>query len=365
VFYPDSKEETETLQWISTYAKENKVVYFLYFHTKGITHYSEPTEDWRKYMQYFVIGNHKDCIAKLDEGFDCCGVMWNPTENIQPSHRKGKSDVYHHFSGGMWWATAEYINRLDDSYLTEDWRYYREFWIGSAQQRKVHEFHNSRFNDPKSLKALGGHYKRLYKPEQYMKRENTIHVICTAYKRIQTLQVLINCMLLQTLDNWKLYIVHDGPASDEMTKMVEPYLSDKTSFECTPQVNGSWGHPNRGLMLDKLKANDDDYVLITNDDNYYVQKFIEFMLFQTASNVGIVYCDTLHSYLQYAAHKSTIRKNGIDMGAFVVSYPIAKEVGFKSTVFEADGIYAERCGALCKQRNLKMMYIPKTLFIHN
>jgi hypothetical protein len=158
--YPDNHEETDTLKWIRDYAKENPSDYILYFHTKGITLQNECTEDWRKYMEYFVIENWTNCVQKLNEGFDCCGVLWNSDTNL---------GYWPHFSGGMWWANTNYINTLQHDYLDKEWRYYREFWIGSNPNVKQFEFHNSRLNDKEPILAGRSHYQIRYLSNNYRK----------------------------------------------------------------------------------------------------------------------------------------------------------------------------------------------------
>lgn len=137
VVYPDNKEEANTLKWVKDYSVNNPDDYVLYFHTKGITHYTPATESWRKYMEYFVIENWKDCIVKLDEGHDCCGVRW---------HTNTFMGKFPHFSGGMWWAKTSYINTLNHEYLDLPIRFYREFWIGSNPNVKQFVFHDNGVN---------------------------------------------------------------------------------------------------------------------------------------------------------------------------------------------------------------------------
>ncbi len=161
VIYTENNELTDTMKWVRDYSKENPGDYILFFHTKGISHYDLPTEDWRRYMEYFVIWNWKDCIAKLKEGYDCCGVMWNS---------KTVWGNFPHFSGAFWWATTDYINTLNHSYLDLEWKYYREFWIGSNPDCKAFEFHNSRMNDIEAFQQARSHYSVRYPLENYCKK---------------------------------------------------------------------------------------------------------------------------------------------------------------------------------------------------
>jgi hypothetical protein len=160
VVYPANNELADTMRWVRDYSAVNPGDYVLFFHSKGISHYDPPTEDWRRYMEYFVIDNWSDCIAKLKEGYDCCGVMWNS---------KTVWGHFPHFSGAFYWATTDYINTLNHSYLDMEWKYYREFWIGSNPSVKAFEFHNSRMNDIEAFNQGRSHYSVLYPPENYKK----------------------------------------------------------------------------------------------------------------------------------------------------------------------------------------------------
>jgi len=161
VVYPDNNELTDTMKWISNHSKENHEDYILFFHSKGVSHFDLPTEDWRKYMEYFTVERWQDCIKKLDEGFDTCGVMWNPTTVY---------GYYPHFSGAFWWASSKYINTLNYTYLETTWKYGREMWIGTNLNAKVFEFHNSRMNDIKAFQEARSHYSLKYGRENYVKR---------------------------------------------------------------------------------------------------------------------------------------------------------------------------------------------------
>lgn len=160
VVHKGNEELRPTLRWIRDYAAKNPDDYILFFHTKGITHYTQATEDWRNYMEYFVIENWKDCVQKLDEGYDCCGVLWNTHTPI---------GIFPHFSGAFYWAKASYINTLNHSYIDSEWRYHMEFWIGSNPNAKVFEFHNSGYNTTERLIAGQGHYHIPYPRSNYAK----------------------------------------------------------------------------------------------------------------------------------------------------------------------------------------------------
>lgn len=157
-----NKEETDTLKFVRDYSASNPGDYVGYFHTKGITQYSPPTESWRRYMQYFTINQWRHSLALLREGYDCTGVMWNKDTPLGD---------WPHFSGNFWWAKTDYINTLDHSYLDHPWRYMREFWIGSNPNVKVFEHHNSGLNSTENLISQRGHYSVVYPEYKYRKNE--------------------------------------------------------------------------------------------------------------------------------------------------------------------------------------------------
>jgi hypothetical protein len=119
--------------------------YILYFHAKGITQHNTPRElpvkKWREMMEYYLITKWEDCVNKLEEGYDCCGINYQN----HAGRVKNETKLIKIFNGNFFWAKSEYIKKLDDSILFEH-RYSAENWILS-------ESHNcfSFFNVPPSF----------------------------------------------------------------------------------------------------------------------------------------------------------------------------------------------------------------------
>ena len=193
-----------------------------------------------------------------------------------------------------------------------------------------------------------------------------IHIICVAYERYVQLEILIRSFILQSNPNWMLYIIYDGPVPAEINSIINPLLIDtRIVFYNSPVRNQHYGHPNRSSMLETIETEPGDFILMTNDDNYYIPRFIEFFLAVVDRHVGIIYCNTIHSHLDYRIQISELVENGIDMGAFAVRADIAKQTGFNYNCFSADGKYAGECLITCKANGLKAVKINKCLFIHN
>ena len=192
---------------------------------------------------------------------------------------------------------------------------------------------------------------------------DTLKILVVAYQRVLPLQIMIDCFRVQTDPRWEMHIIHDGPAPEEVKNIIPD--DPRINFYETKQRMKNWGHPNRRYLLNNVPAKIDDFILITNDDNYYVPTYVQYMRAAANTGVGIVYNDCLHNYYSYDVLKSKMQTNHIDMGSFIVRQDVAKSVGFTSDAFHADGIYAEACAGYCNTHSLSIKYIPKSLFIHN
>lgn len=110
----------------------NQVGFLLYIHSKGVTQIGSEREsyvnDWRRMMEYFLIENWEDCVFKLKDGYDCCGINYQDhaaTINNQPKLIKI-------FNGNFFWVNSEYVKNLDSSILFEH-RYSSENWVLSQK----------------------------------------------------------------------------------------------------------------------------------------------------------------------------------------------------------------------------------------
>jgi len=100
-------------------------------HTTCFSSFADNVWAWRKYMEYFVIENWRECVKALLEN-DIAGTQWI------------SKWYWLHFSGNFWWAKAKYINGLPNIYefyndVGQD-RHLAEFWIGLGKP-KVKNFY--------------------------------------------------------------------------------------------------------------------------------------------------------------------------------------------------------------------------------
>jgi len=116
---------------------------YLYLHSKGISHRNiASTHDWRKCMQYFLVGKWETCLAYL-KSHDVVAT---------------KS----HWLGNFWWATSDHLRRLPDPLslagdsTDPNVRLVYESWVLHANP-KIHYMHETKVN----------HYLEFYPPSAY------------------------------------------------------------------------------------------------------------------------------------------------------------------------------------------------------
>lgn len=186
-----------------------------------------------------------------------------------------------------------------------------------------------------------------------------VSVICSAYQRPRQIEVLLHCFLCQTYTDWEIHVMHDS-VSEEIRKIVTGF-NDKRIFYHESEIRyNDFGHTLREQGLNFVTG---DYLMWTNDDNYYVPVFLERMLNNIQSgDYDFVYCDMVHSHEDYHVLVTQPAFCKIDMGAFIVKTSIAQEVRFPDRDFCADGKFVERVMALEGIRTVK---VEQILFVHN
>jgi glycosyltransferase involved in cell wall biosynthesis len=198
-----------------------------------------------------------------------------------------------------------------------------------------------------------------------------ITIVCVSYKRYRNLPVLINCFLSQTLQNFKLLILHDGPDST-MDSVVRPYLEahpDELAYQCTERRYNDYGHSLRDMGI---RMCDTEYLLLTNDDNYYCPTFLE-QMFVAIRHCGadIAMCDMLHSHMNpggraqvpYRYFETLPQRGSMDIGCLITKSACAKAVGFRDKSHDGDATFFEDVVKFIG--NPKIVKVNQALFVHN
>lgn len=203
----------------------------------------------------------------------------------------------------------------------------------------------------------------------------TIHIIAVSYQKINQLKVFVQSILNQTNSNWLLTVIHDGENS-EFTEVMNEYKKispDKIEFFCTDKRYNDYGHSLRqiGLQSDL----NSDYVLITNADNYYIPKAVEFLnyVIDSTQDPDVIIYDMVHSHNTpggrnqpaYSFFETQYKRNSIDIGAAIVKTELAKSAGFRDKSFSGDATYFEDIVKAKSPEKLRTYKMPIILFVHN
>jgi len=177
--------------------------------------------------------------------------------------------------------------------------------------------------------------------------------------------VAVASILSQTYPNYEILLIHDGPMSIKTEEMLDDFRkhSNKIKVMKTDKRYNDVGHTPRSYGLTRVSEKS-DLIVFTGADNYYIPKFLEYMVLPfTNSKVLGAYCNCLHNYWDWNLINTRLVFGSIDCGCFMVRTPIARKIGWKHRVHEADWLFIKEMlkiygrGAISK--------VPKTLFIHN
>jgi len=193
--------------------------------------------------------------------------------------------------------------------------------------------------------------------------ENKITFICPIF---DTFPEIVSSLINQTYKNWELLLIHDGPNSTGLRKVIDVINDSRIKFIETEERKQQYGHPIRQYALDNIDilAPNTSYICITNGDNFHVPHFCEFLLKGFENPYILVsFCSQfVHSYDSW--QKTTIIENNqracghmdwevykygiidtrlklgyIDCACAMIKKDIAKEVGWRSMDHSSDWIF--------------------------
>jgi glycosyltransferase involved in cell wall biosynthesis len=197
-------------------------------------------------------------------------------------------------------------------------------------------------------------------------------IYCVAYRRYEKIPVLIYSLMCQTYQDFRLVVIHDGDDARmrNILSTLREGFPDRLDFVFTDRRFADYGHSLRALAIEKC---DTEFMMLTNDDNYYAPTFLELM-FKKADSEGLdlVLCDMVHSHNKpggrpqgsYEAFHTEPSTNNADIGCFILKTELAKRVGFRDKGFAGDGTFIDdvmnKSGC-----TVKWGKVDKILFVHN
>ncbi len=138
--------------------------------------------------------------------------------------------------------------------------------------------------------------------------DNKITFICPIFN---TFPEIVGSLINQTYKNWELLLIHDGPNSTGLRKVIDVIGDKRIKFIETEERKQQWGHPLRNWALQNIDtlAPNTSYICIGNADNHIVPHFSEFMLggFENPYILAVFCSQFIHSY--DSSQKVTILEN--------------------------------------------------------
>ncbi len=229
--------------------------------------------------------------------------------------------------------------------------------------------------DTWAAKRRFGEHVRIVKPENSMrdadrwqvKQEGDprLTIVIVSYQQELALDCLLKSLMCQTLQNFKVLVIHDGPNANTK-KIVNKYSAVCEYLETEKRFN-DYGHSLREIGIQKT---DTEFILLTNGDNYYAPRFTEFM-FEAIDRqrLDLVFCDMVHSHRNpgfyarpsYKFFRTRPFVNYIDVGCFITKSAMSKKVGFRDRSFTGDATYFEDL----LRRPVRVGKVEKILMVHN
>jgi len=189
-------------------------------------------------------------------------------------------------------------------------------------------------------------------------------VICPAYERYP---VQVHSMIAQTFKSWEMHVVYNGPMPKGWAASIK---DSRVSVTATKEYKDkTWGHHIRAEYLEKAKTKeigaDCSHVLITNEDNYHMPKFLEKMLAAFKPETVAAYSgDMVHSYRDYGLIASRPELGFIDCASVIIRKEHATAAGWRSMEHSSDWQYFSDVAAQAGGFG-KWVRVPGCHFVHN
>jgi GT2 family glycosyltransferase len=167
--------------------------------------------------------------------------------------------------------------------------------------------------------------------------EKSIEFILSTYNRTYPLICMVASLMAQKDEHWSALIVVDDVENDKVKNIVDKFGDDRIHYIFTETRYNNYGHTPHNIGKALSIA---DYIVMTNDDNYYVPTFITELRIAIEENPGMVYWDMIHNNYDYKLFSTTIADNKIDLGAFATRRDLAQQIDLNNN-YAADAFYVK------------------------
>jgi glycosyltransferase involved in cell wall biosynthesis len=166
-------------------------------------------------------------------------------------------------------------------------------------------------------------------------------IISTAYNRYP---MIIPSLICQSHQNWELHIIHDGQ-NDIYRQQVASFNDKRVIYTENIPRQANYGHPVKQKALIDIKNNiigaDSDYVVMTNEDNYFMPAYLERMMAGFRDKIVATYCSMVYNLWGYMPMDCKLEMGRIDCACVMMKKEVACDMGWRSMEFAADWRYFE------------------------
>ena len=202
-------------------------------------------------------------------------------------------------------------------------------------------------------------------------RGASLTIVVVTYKMPDALNCLLSSLECQTLQNFDVIVLHDG-ADDATRKIATERPSARRvllRYIETDVRHNDYGHSLRDAGIAQASG---DFLLITNGDNYYPPRFVEYVFDAIETHrLDMAIWNLVHSHADPGGLRATSYTPfstfpvawRIDIGSMLVRTTIAKRVGFRDKSHDGDTTYLN--DVLEHGGSLRIGKVDKTLMVHN
>jgi GT2 family glycosyltransferase len=185
------------------------------------------------------------------------------------------------------------------------------------------------------------------------------------YNQTNCLSSLIHALRAQTFKDFKAYILHDGPWSNEAsTHYLNAVGSDHRFVKLnSPTREAKFGHHLRQVGFDMGTADKCNWLCTMNADCWYAPVYLEWMLGSAYENKSnFIYCNMVHSHKLWKPMKSDLKRGAIDAGNWIAHTSLVGDTKWNSNSFSADWEYVNK---LKNKPDFKPSKVDGYIFTHN
>ena len=207
----------------------------------------------------------------------------------------------------------------------------------------------------------------------------TVHFFATYYQQKDVTLNLVQSLMTQTSDNWKLTICSNGDESLLEFKDIFTTIygdDDRVLFKVTDENSGYWGALNRKAFIEN-DLKDDELLVNCSVEDIYIPKTVEYI---NERKENFIYWDFTHHQFDYKTSFAIcqLRAKKVDWGSYAILGEYAKSVKMLPhkatnegetieqdswTSFFADGLFVEY--VFNQFSYISNIRIPKILFVKN